>query len=295
MDVDGLRWFQQVVDGSTVTDVAALEMVSQPGVSRALVRLEQEVGSTLLVRSGRRLRPTYAGTVFKRHVDAALHSLDDGLAAVEQLVDPETGTVAVAFQPSLGTWLVPDLISGFRREHPGVRFTLHHSDDLSGSALLAEGRIDLEFTGRRPAGPDVHHEHLFTQPLVLAVPPGHRLAGRPAASLGEVSGDDFVVFDPAWELRTLTDRLCHAAGFTPRIGFESADLAVVRALVAAGLGIAVLPRGGPGADPGSPGSEDVLVLTDPGAARDVGLCWSTRHRLLPSAELFRRHVVHQHD
>src|SRR3954462_8793080 len=108
MDVDTLRWFQLVADGTTVTEVAELYQVSQPGVSRALARLEKEVGSPLLLRRGRMLRSTHAGAVFKRHVAAALHDVDDGLAAVDQLIDPETGSVAIAFQLSLGAWLVPD-------------------------------------------------------------------------------------------------------------------------------------------------------------------------------------------
>src|SRR3954447_18681264 len=124
MDTDALRWFQQVADGVTVTEVSELEAVSQPGVSRALARLESEVGTPLLRRSGRTLRMTHAGSAFKRHVDALLHQLDDGLAAVDQILEPETGTVALAFQISLGTWLVPDLVSSFRAEHPQVRFAL---------------------------------------------------------------------------------------------------------------------------------------------------------------------------
>ena len=103
MDTDVLRFFQQVADGATVTEVAELYQVSQPGVSRGLQRLEEEVGTPLLMRSGRLLRPTHAGSVFKRHVDAVLHALDDGLAAAEELIDPESGTVRLAFQRSLGT------------------------------------------------------------------------------------------------------------------------------------------------------------------------------------------------
>src|ERR1700761_6849063 len=110
MEVEALRWLQLVVDGTTVTEVADVYHVSQPGVSRALARLEREVGSPLLLRRGRMLRSTHAGAVFKRHVDAALHNLDDGLSAVNELIDPETGTVSVAFQLSLGAWLVPELI-----------------------------------------------------------------------------------------------------------------------------------------------------------------------------------------
>lgn len=291
MDTEVLRWFQQVADGMTVTEVAELDMVSQPGVSRALARLEQGVGAPLLHRSGRVLRPTQAGSVFKRHVDAVLHRLDDGLAAVNELVDPETGTVVVAFQLSLGTWLVPGMISRFRRLHPRVHFRLENSEDALGSSLLAGGRVDLEFTARRPRNPEVHWEHLFSQPLLLAVPAGHPLAGRKQVSLAEVAEEGFVMLRPSWALRTLTDELCAAAGFTPRVAFEPDDLPVVRGFVAAGLGIAIVPAMDTAANAVSSPAVPLIRLTDPGAQRDVGVSWSESRRLLPSAELFLQHVL----
>src|ERR1035437_10876532 len=90
VDTDAVRWFPQVADGMTVTEVSELERVTQSGVSRALARLEIEVGTPLLRRSGRTLRMTHAGSAFKRHVDAMLFQLDDSLAAVNQLIEPET-------------------------------------------------------------------------------------------------------------------------------------------------------------------------------------------------------------
>src|SRR6266704_2622562 len=98
MDTDALRWLQQVTDGTTLTEVSELESVTQSGVSRALARLEAQIGTPLLRRSGRTLRMTHAGAVFKPHLDALLHHLDDGIAAVNQLIDPDTGVVALAFQ-----------------------------------------------------------------------------------------------------------------------------------------------------------------------------------------------------
>jgi LysR family transcriptional activator of glutamate synthase operon len=291
VDTDELRWFQQVVDGMTVTEVAQIDRVSQPGVSRALARLERQVGTPLLYRNGRVLRPTQAGNAFKRHVDAVMHALDDGIAAVNEVVDPETGTVALAFQLSLGTWLVPGMISRFRREHPRVQFRLEESADALGSSLVSGGRIDLEFTGRRPRNPEVHWEPLFAQPLVLAVPAAHRLADRPEASLAEVSDDDFVMLRRTWELRGLTDDLCAAAGFSPRVAFESDDLSVALGLVDAGLGVAVVPAADVHTSATGTRDEQLLRLTDPGAHREVGLAWSKERRLLPSAELFREHVL----
>src|SRR3712207_6194054 len=290
MDVDSLRWFQQVADGVTVTEVADVYLVSQPGVSRALARLESEVGTPLLHRTGRVLRPTHAGAVFKRHVDNLLHELDDGLAAVNELHDPETGTVRLAFQLSLGAWLVPDLVASFRRAHPQVRFVLEQSHDALGSSLVAGGRTDLEFTARRPRNPEVEWHHLVSQRLDLAVPAGHRPAGLDEGALAQAAGGEFVMLRPAWELRALTDALCAEAGFTPRVAFEGDDLRVVSGFVAAGLGVAVMPAGDDTVDRVQAGQR-VVPLTDRGASRDVGVAWSRTRRLLPSADLFRRHVL----
>lgn len=293
VDTDTLRWFQLVADGVRVTEVAEVYMVSQPGVSRALARLEEEVGSPLLIKNGRVLRATHAGSVFKRHVDALLHNLDDGLAAVNELIDPRTGTVTVAFQPSLGAWLVPRMIGQFRRTHPRVQFRLEQSHDARGSSLLAGGRVDTEFTARRPRNPAVHWERLFAQPLVLAVPAWHDMAGRSEISLSEAADEDFVMLRPSWSLRGLTDELCSHAGFDPRVTFEGDDLSVVRGLVGAGLGIAVVPGTESEGLAGQQGGERLIRLTDPGASRDVGLAWSKERRLLPAAELFRQHVLAQ--
>src|ERR671921_2861348 len=201
MDIEALRWFQQVADGVTVTEVADVYLVSQPGVSRALARLENEVCTPLLHRTGRVLRPTHAGAVFKRHVDNLLHELDDGLAAVNELHDPETGTVRLAFQLSLGAWLVPDLVASFRRAHPRVRFVLEQSHDALGSSLVAGGRTHLEFTSRRPRNPEVEWHHLVTQHLDLAVPSTHRLADREAGAPAGGGGGGLVIVRPPWGVR----------------------------------------------------------------------------------------------
>src|SRR5664279_1328555 len=140
VDTDAVRWFQQVADGVTVTEVRELERVTQSGVSRALARLEAEVGTPLLRGSGRMLRMTRAGSAFRRYADAMLHRLDDGLAAVNQLIEPETGTVALAFELPLGTWLMPDLVSSFRADHPHVQLELKQVRGEFGDVSAGPGR-----------------------------------------------------------------------------------------------------------------------------------------------------------
>ena len=291
VDTDAVRWFQQVADGVTVTEVSELERVTQSGVSRALARLEAEVGTPLLRRSGRTLRMTRAGSAFKRHADAMLHQLDDGLAAVNQLIEPETGTVAVAFELSLGTWLVPDLVSSFRAGHPHVQFELKQVRDELVSSVLGRGEVDLQISTVRRTDPTVQWRQLTVEPLRLAVPSGHPLARRARIRLAEVSSEPFIMLRPTSLLRQLCENLCEDAGFRPTLGFEGDDLPTVRGFVAAGLGVAIVPALREGSPETVTGPLHYVEIADPLAIRGIGLTWSTERRLLPAAELFREHAI----
>jgi DNA-binding transcriptional LysR family regulator len=298
MDTDALRWLQQVADGTTVTEVSELEAVTQSGVSRALARLEEQIGTPLLRRSGRTLRMTHAGAVFKPHLDAVLHHLDDGIAAVSQLIDPDTGTVALAFQQSLGTWLVPDLARSFRATHPSVRFQLTQVRDELRSEPLDGGHADLELGSRRPGStaqnqPDAAFDTrlIAIEPLRLALPREHRLAGQPRVRLADVATEPFIGLRPVSALRQRTDDLCDQAGFRPTVIFEGDDLSNVRGFVAAGLGVAVIPAPRAGSPESAAGPVVYTEIVDPGAVREIFLIWSAERRLLPAADLFRRHVL----
>jgi len=291
MDTDALRWLQQVCDGTTVTEVSETEAVTQSGVSRALARLETQLGTPLLRRSGRILRMTHAGAVFKPHLDAMLHDLDDGIAAVSQLIDPDTGFVALAFQQSLGTWLIPDLARSFRAAHPGVRFQLTQVRDELHSAPLDGGHADLEIGTRRPRDEAVKTRLIALEPLRLALPHEHRLAAQSRLHLADVAEDPFIGLRSVSALRRLTDDLCETAGFRPVVIFEGDDLSNVRGFVAAGLGVAVLPAPRAGSPESASGPVVYRELLDTGAAREIFLSWSAERRLLPAADLFRRHVI----
>ena len=286
MDTEALRWFQQVADGVTVTEVSDLEMVSQPAVSRALARLEKQVGTPLLHRTGRTLRMTQAGSAFKRHVDALLHELDDGLAAVAQLADPDSGTVALAFQHSLGTWLVPDLIRSMHVDRPGVQFALTQVTDEPAGATEADLLL-----GSRAPGPGHRSHPLTSEPLRLVTATEHRLRRRRRVSLRDVAGEPFVGLRATSALRAQTDELCARAGFRPDVVFEGDDLSTVRGLVAAGLGIAVVPAPRAGTPEASGEALHHCAIDDPAAVREIRLSWPSDRRLTAVTEAFRDHVV----
>ena len=294
MNTDDLRWFQLVADGVTVTEVSEIFGVSQPSVSRALARLESEVGAPLLERQGRGLRMTLAGLAFKRYVDRVVNAVDDAMATVNQLVDPERGVVSLGFPLSLGTWLVPTLIRDFEHEHPLVQFVLEttaSNEDNRISPLLDSGRIDLELTTSRAVGPHVLWHPVTSDDLYLAMWEGHRLDDGSPVDLALCEGERWVMLRAPSRLRRLTVEMPRAAGVDADVAFEAEDLATVRGFVGHELGIAVLPS--LGAAVGPSGTDRVVLrpIADPAATRHLGLAWTTRHPLLPSADLFRRFVI----
>ena len=294
MELQVLRWFREVADGATVTETAERARITQPALSRALARLEAEVGTPLLTRAGRRLTPTPAGRLFKEHLDQALDHYDLGLRAVTELVDPAQGLVPLAFLHTLGTWLVPPLVSSFRQAHPQVRFELHQHGEASILRELVDGAADLIITSPMFGHPRVTWQRLFVEPLLLTVPPQHRFARRKRIRLAEVADEPFILLRSGYALRVLTERLCAEAGFTPKIAFEGEEVETLRALVAAGLGVALLPppRITPPLSSDEPDPAPQLHVTDVDSSRELGLAWLTGRELPPAAAAFRDHVLH---
>ncbi|MGB7448928.1 MAG: LysR family transcriptional regulator [Ornithinimicrobium sp.] len=289
MDIETLRWFQDVADGATVTEVSELQRTSQSGVSRALARLEAEVGTPLLRRSGRTLRMTHAGFAFKRHVDAVIHHLDDGLAAVQQIVDPEKGTVTLAFEPPLGTRLLPQLISSFRRRWPEVQFDLHAKRNENLLAPRARGEIDLDLCTLRPTGAGYGWQRLAKDPLLLAVPVDHPLAQRAEVALLAIEQEPVVSLLGTSRIRAITETLCRDAGFEPDITFECDEFTTAQGYVAAGLGVAIVPMSMVSTTGPIRSEVHYVPITDPGALLEIGMVWSTERRMLPAAEVFLAH------
>jgi LysR family transcriptional activator of glutamate synthase operon len=283
-----LRYFVAVAERLHVTRAAEELHVSQPALSRAIRRLEQELDAELFLRDGGSLRLTDGGHTFLVHARRALAELDAGRRGLAESLSSEHGTVRLAFLHTLGAWLVPRLIVGYREVRPNVTYQLEQNGAGPMERALREGSIDLALTSPRPDDADLGFHALMTEPLLIAVPPAHRLAGRRRVSLADMREDPFVVVRHGYGLRVTTDELCARAGFAPRISFEGEDVETLRGLVAAGLGVALLPR---------PRSEALpsphLRLSDRGAERTIGVAWHARRPLLPVAEGFRDFVVRQ--
>ncbi|WP_173098894.1 LysR family transcriptional regulator [Actinomadura verrucosospora] len=288
MDLQSVRWFLAVAEHGHVTNAASELRVSQPGLSRAIARLERELDAPLFDRVGRGVVLSRYGRVFAEHARRLVAEEEAARRALAQAADPERGEVSLAFLHTQGPSFVPGLIRRYRRDHPGVAFRLSQDRSERVAALVLDGRADLAITSPRPDDPSLTWRPLVTERLQLAVPADHRLASRTRARVRDVLAEPFVAFQVGTGLRAVTEELFAACGARPRIAFEGEETSTVRGLVAAGLGVAVV------APP--PAGEDVpgvrhLTLADPGGVRTIGLVWAAERTLPPVVAGFRAFVL----
>jgi DNA-binding transcriptional LysR family regulator len=282
--VPRLRQFVAVAREEHLTRAADQLGVPQPTLSRSIARLEAELGVPLFSRPGRSVRLTRHGRLLFEYSERALATLAAQLRLLAEETDPARGRVALGFLHTLGTDAVPRMLRDFRVTHPAVRFVLVQGSAHLLEARLRAGEIDLCLTAPLPDEPGMITRKLDSQRIDLVVPAGHRLARRRGVRLAEAAEEDFIGMPPGNGLRTISDELCRAAGFQPRIAFEGEETATCRGLVGAGLGVALLPAlAVTDADP------DVVAvrITEPRAARTVGLVWMADPPLSAPVTAFR--------
>ncbi|MFF4704021.1 LysR family transcriptional regulator [Streptomyces sp. NPDC001288] len=281
-----LAYFAGVARTEHVTRAAQEIEVPQSTLSRAMARLEEDLGVDLFTRHGRTVSLTPAGRTFLVSVERALAEVQRAADEVRADAHPATGKVAFGFLHTMGAETVPGLLQAFRVDHPGVRFGLVQNYGEAMIEKLRAGELDLCLTSPVPDAPDLVARRLDEQRLRLVVPADHALAVRKRVRLAEAADETFVTLEPGYGLRRITDDLCKEAGFRPRIAFEGEEAETLRGLVAAGLGVALLP---PPAFP-RPGVVE-LTVTAPRAAREIGVAWLRGHPDTPPVAAFKKFLL----
>ncbi|WP_431042734.1 LysR family transcriptional regulator [Streptomyces sp. P1-3] len=224
---------------------------TQPAVSQQMKALEQSAGTPLLVRTGREMRLTEAGEALVRHAAGILAGLTAAEEEVAALAGLRAGRVRLASFPSGSSTLVPCALAGMRAAHPGTRVSLVEAEPPRSAEMLRAGDCEIalafrypEVRGSDPAA-EAEWDDLVVRPLLAdrlvgVVPETHRLAGAGPVGIAELAGESWIAGCP--RCRRHLVEVCEGAGFTPRIDFATDDYPAVIGLVAAGLGVAVLPE-----------------------------------------------------
>jgi DNA-binding transcriptional LysR family regulator len=246
MELRHLRYFLAVADELSFTRAAERVGIAQPPFSQQIQALEHEIGVQLVERTPRRVVLTEAGTVFAERARFILSRVGEAVVVTQQVGRGMAGHVCVGFTES-GCFhpAVTRTLLEFRQAYPALHVTLRESLSTDLVAMIREGTVDAAFI-RPPIEGDgvVAQTPLLQEKLVVAVPKGHRLASRKATTLADLS-DELFIFYPRRVRPGLTDAViaaCERSGFHPRLSQEAPQLTSTLNLVAAGLGVSVVPE-----------------------------------------------------
>ncbi|MFM9447164.1 LysR family transcriptional regulator [Streptomyces acidiscabies] len=220
---------------------------TQPAVSQQMKALETSVGTPLLVRGGREMRLTEAGEALVRHASGILAGLTAAEEEIAAIAGLRAGRVRLVSFPSTSSTLVPAALAALRAAHPGTRVFLEEAEPPRSVTLLRDGDCDVALAFRYEGAAadteewaDLVVRPLLTDRLVALVPERHPLARAAAVGIADLAREPWIAGCP--RCRRQLVEVCESAGFTPRIDFATDDHPAVVGLVAAGLGVAVLPR-----------------------------------------------------
>lgn len=249
LDLHSIRIVRAIAEHGTISAAARALGFSQPAISQHLRRAETRLGVPLVVRAGRGVRLTEPGHVIARHAIAITSALDAANGDLAELVGLAAGTVRVAAFPTASSTLIPRLLRTMRERHPGISVNYVEAEPPEAIGMLRDGLVDLAITFAYPGDrSDPHREGdasldslaLFTEPVVLALPDNHAGAVDDAVELASLADERWIAGCPLCRGHLLA--ACHAVGVTPQIELETDNAIAVLNLVAAGLGVALLPR-----------------------------------------------------
>lgn len=280
MDLRTLRAFVEVVRRNGFSAASREIFASQPTVSKAVRQLEDELGLDLLHRLPQGVRPTEAGEVVLRHAQAMLASRDTMLAELDALRGLTRGHLRLGLTPFGSAALFAPLVGRFRAAHPDITIALLEQGSLTLSEAVLGGEIEMAMA-ILPIAAGLEWQPVWDDPLVALLPEGDPLAGREAIRLEELRDRPLILFETGFALNEVIQRACAARGFTPREAARSGQSDFITALVASGLGVALLPR--LMVAPRAPLSMPVALVEEPDLRWQCGLIWRQDGALSPAA------------
>jgi|SRR5271166_209866 len=254
MELRHLRYFRAVAEELHFGKAAARLHIAQPPLSQQIRQLERELDVSLLTRSTRKVELTAAGSAFLRRAIAVLDAVDAAAAQARRIALGTEGQLAIGCVGSATYSVLPRLVRALREQLPHVDVSVR-GEMLAPAQLeaLLGGDIDIALLRPPVEHPDIRCEHVRRDRLIAALPTDHPLTGRDRLHIGDLRGEDFIAHAGRGRsvMSAVLSAACAGAGFDPHVRHEVSETSTLLTLVAAGLGVAVVPA--PTADLGIPG------------------------------------------
>lgn len=246
MELRQLLYTLKIAEEKNFSRAADKLHIAQPSLSQQLSKLEQELGVKLFQRNTSTVELTYAGASFIAHAQKIMDAVAQLRQEMDDISQLRAGRVVVGSMPITGSHLLPYVLPAFKASYPNIQVTLLEDTSLNLEKLTAEGGTDLSLLSLPLQEPTLAYEPIGEEIIDLAVPPNHRLAAsgeaRSGVELAQLRDEPFIVLKKGQGFRKLTFDLCRGAGFEPNVVFESNNIETVQSLVAAGMGITLVPR-----------------------------------------------------
>lgn len=290
MELHQLRYVVAVARTKNFSRAAEQCHVSQPSLSQQIQKLEEELGERLFDRLKREVKVTPAGEVF---LQRATRILDEVEAAKREAADAAgllRGVVNLGILPTIAPYLLPDVMSDFTEKYPGVEVMVQEDTTERLLKLVLACEIDFAIASHPIHDARLQIHELFTDELLLALPPGHALVRKRSISAADLDGEKLIVMREGHCLGDQVLRFCDRRDVRPNISFRSAQLETVQALVHAGLGIALVPA--MARISGRPAPE-YRSLAAPRPERKIIAVWSRQRAISRAATEFLKRVTAQ--
>lgn len=273
MNLRDLRYLVTLADLRHFGRAAEACNVSQPTLSTQIRKLEEELGVALVERAPRQVMLTPVGEDVVRRARRVLSDVEQMREAARRTTDPEAGSVRLGVFPTLGPYLLPHVVPQLRQRFPQLELLLVEEKTEVLLQMLRDGRLDAAILALPLHEDWLESAFLFEEPFVLAVPANHPLAGRHGLQLSELADQDLLLLEDGHCLRDQALEVCTLAGAGEKEGFRATSLETLRQMVAAGVGITLLPM--LAVTPPVPRSESIELVSfrEPAPIRRLAMVW----------------------
>jgi len=291
MNLRDLKYLVALAEHRHFGRAAAASFVSQPTLSTQIRKLEDELGVTLIERAPRRVMLTPVGAEIAERARGVIAGVEQMTELARRSRDPEAGRVRLGLFPTLGPYLLPHVLPHVRERFPRLELLLVEEKTDVILQRLRDGRLDAGILALPLHDDQLHVEPLFDEPFMLAVPQGHAMAARPVLDADDLRDADLLLLEEGHCLRDQALDVCRLSGARERDDFRATSLETLRQMVAAGVGITLLPM--LSVQPPVPASGDIALLPFAGDAphRRIAMAWrrtSAMHAfLMQLAAVFR--------
>jgi len=241
MNLRDLRYLIALADLRHFGRAADACHVSQPTLSTQVRKLEDELGVALVERAPRQVMLTPAGKDIVERARRVLAEVEQMRETARRTADPEAGSMRLGLFPTLGPYLLPHIVSDIRARFPRLELLLVEEKTELLLGLLREGRLDAAVLALPLHEDGLEVEFLFEEPFVVALPASHALAAYPELSLADISNEHLLLLEDGHCLRDQALEVCQLAGAGEKEGFRATSLETLRQMVAAGVGLHLLP------------------------------------------------------